>query len=126
MTKLFSRLRGNDKAVLEITTRLVSEACDLELDNWERRMEFTRQLKRLGRYDEASWQYQFASILDPGNTDTLEGMIPSLSSSQWRIRRRKQQIEFLELVQDEESFNEEMLFVQLLINYGAKTQMQLD
>jgi tetratricopeptide (TPR) repeat protein len=120
VTKLFSRLCGNDKAVLEITTQLVSEACDIELDNWESRMEFARQLRRLGRYDEALCQYQFASNLDQGNTDTLEGMIlcQVLSGA---LEEAKQQIEFLELVQDEESVNEEMLFVQLLINDGAKT-----
>lgn len=117
--KLFSRVCGYDEEILNITTQLASEVCDLEFDDWESRMEFARQLRRAEKYDDALSQYQLASNHYPGNAEAIEGMIlcQALSGA---IEEAKQQIEFLELVRDDESASVEMMFTQLLLTDKEK------
>ena len=98
--KLFSRVCSNDGKTLEFTFGLVSKTCDLELDSYESSIEKARQLRCLGRYDEAISQYQFAANIDQSNTDALQGMIlcQVLSGA---MEEARQQLEFLDLVQDD-------------------------
>ena len=99
--QLFSRLSNSDKDTLEITIRMVSKACDREVDNYECRIEYARQLRCLGRYDDAIAQYRFASNIETDRVEALEGVILCLVLSGAR-EEAVQQIEFVELIQDNE------------------------
>ena len=100
VAKLFSRVCGNDRETLELTLKSVSRISELEIDNWDIRMEFARQLRKLGKFEKAIQQYQFASDIEPDNVETLQNMIlcQVLSGS---IEEAKHQVEFVELMQED-------------------------
>lgn len=132
-SRIFARQRGRDKQTLELTLTLISRACDLDPSNTEVQNELAYQYQMLGRYDESTSKYQFASSVDQNNLGSFCGIILN-QILKGNLDDAKEQMEFLSCVQDDEDEKRDLkiLYVEIFLgeeinnDYDTKSNLLLD
>jgi len=97
--QFFSRVCGHDKITLQVIldtmTKILDESMPVGIA-----LEYARTLRCLGRYGESLSQYQLALLIDDSNT--AEGIVLCQALS-GEVEQADHQIEFIELMQEEDS-----------------------
>jgi len=116
MSRLFARLSGRNRELLQMTVKLVSNACELEPKNSEYVAEKGYQYRLMGNYGMALDTYKDASRIDESNVEASYGMI-YCQLMQGQVEDAEQQLEFLSVIQGSDGSNQSasLTFLKALI-----------
>lgn len=114
-SRLFARLSGRKRDVLQYTIKMMKVCCDMEPMNSKFYSELAFQYRLEGNYGTALDTYRDASKYDESNVDAIYGSI-YCQIMQGSLEDAEQQLEFLSVVQDGATQpSSDMLFMQALL-----------
>lgn len=115
ISRLFARLSGRNKNLLELTIKMVNNACELDPKNSVYTAEKGYQHRLMGNHGMALDTYRDASRIDESNVEASYGMI-YCQLMQGQVEDATQQLEFLSVIQnDDNTQSAELTFLKALI-----------